>query len=664
MAKIKTSIEEQPKKVSNLLREVNDTLQDVNKTQKEQTKLLKTLSKARENIKKVSKSSKVSSSSDINKSNYNYGQLPLHAEIAGTMIKSQQRQDFGNIAWSAALGIDPAIAQLFSLDKVGKSIGKKIASTKLGKKAHLDKIVDPFNPDSYKKEVTDNEKNSLPGTGKAKKSSYGSALEASTSIPAKLDQIIKLLGGKPKKAEEKKDDEQKKKGLLEFLSEKFGIIGKLIKPLLAMGLIRLLKPAIDGIIKRIMTSLFLGNENLGNFAGGILSDMLPGAVGGYILSKNLFGKPNWSYVVIGGGLSLIAETIARQVTQLSQVFSGEEVQVKTFMGIPATIWEGIIGGAAIGAGASTKGKGFGLKGAAIGAIIGGGISYINALITDSQNQLNQLRNGKDPQSAFGKWGKIIAPAIAGGAIGAKYGLKGALLGMLIGGAFGAISKLIDSILIDSEKNKQGVASIEKNTKRINSTEALTNNEYAVNKKRELLQKTNLTKNEKKQLSTINTGLSRAATRLEDVDDADENKDGIVTQGEYAAWKNRHTLLGMGSMSRSDTYMKELLKQNGGKFTREDMINYQLAKYDNSLQAPMQSSKLPTEYQIQMKKSTETTSNLIDSNTELIEAINGLKTDINNKDMSTQINNIETGEQKSHNNVRGHTPASATLAYTA
>ena len=55
--------------------------------------------------------------------------------------------------------------------------------------------------------------------------------------------------------------------------------------------------------------------------------------------------------------------------------------------------------------------------------------------------------------------------------------------------------------------------------------------------------------------------------------------------------------------------------------------------------------------------------MIKSNTELIEAINGLKTDINNKDMSTQINNIETGEQKSTGDIRGHTPASATLAYT-
>ena len=265
-----------------------------------------------------------------------------------------------------------------------------------------------------------------------------------------------------------------------------------------------------------------------------------------------------------------------------------------------TILSMLMAGATIGAFA--QGTKLSLKGLIVGSIIGGAAGVLTSMVTDTIRMANGFSKGEDPSSAFGKYGKLITTTIAGAAIGAKYGIKGAIIGGLIGGAIGGIMTLIDSVNSDvAGARKVGQESLKSFTTQGPSSEATTTSNYAVNKKRELEAKKKagtITKDEQKELDKLEGGLLRTEKRLNDFNNADTNRDGIVTAEELSAWEksDKGSTWGLGGTAKSQTQMKELLKRSGGKgFSAQDLADYQLEKYGVSLEsAPMQTANQITE----------------------------------------------------------------------
>lgn len=337
------------------------------------------------------------------------------------VMPADRRQFAGSTMIGAAVGMDPALVQAFGLDKVGRAVWNKGKSVLKNTVAGLK---------GKKKEDKDSSKSDK---GKAKEGAYGSVTQESTPITRRLDTIIKLLGGKPPK-EKKGGEEKKDKSFLDTLFGKaLSGLGKMLLPLLAAGLMSMLKPYIEKLLDKLLGSIL--GEELGGIASGIIADMLPGAIAGYTYSKMVTGKANWKAILIGGGISLAYYTIKRKVDEVMEILNGNPPEIKVEDYLDAAIRGAIIGATCVGFG---KGS---LKAAVLGAGIGVGVQWVVNRINDIQRMIDgeeveikevNIGGVSIPESTFGA---MISGALIGGRYG---GFKGAIMGALIGGGLGTL----------------------------------------------------------------------------------------------------------------------------------------------------------------------------------------------------------------------------------
>lgn len=364
-------------------------------------------------------------------------------EVGDAVMPADRRQFAGSTIMGAAFGMDPAIAQMLGLDKVGKAVWDRTGG-KLWDKAK-GAIQGNASSKESKRSTGTSEK------GEAKKGAYGSVTEANTPITRRLDTIIKLLGGKPPK-EKAAAAPKKEKGFFDgFIGKALSGLGKMLLPLLAAGLMSLVKPFIEKLLSNLLGSI-LGDE-IGGMLGGIIADMLPGAIAGYTYSKLVFGKANWKAILIGGGISLAYYTIKRKVDEVMDILNGEPHEIKVEDYLDAAIRGAIIGATCVGFG---KGS---LKAAVLGAGIGVGVQWIINRIGDIQKMIDgeeveikevTIGGVSIPESAFGAM-------ISGALIGLKFGgMKGMVLGALMGGGLGMLWATITDFHNQLESAKNGV----------------------------------------------------------------------------------------------------------------------------------------------------------------------------------------------------------------
>lgn len=303
--------------------------------------------------------------------------------------------------------------------------------------------------------------------------------------------LEKIAGNTAFKQKEEKEEKKEEKGGL--LSKILGFAGKLLLPMLAGLLLSGLKP----LVKNLISGLF-GDEgilgDIGDFVGGAVADMLPGAVAGYLLTKTWRGaligatisygwerlkdifrditgmmngepregagelkgyeekalagalagasltgwkKGSFKAAVFGAGIGIAVEWILNRANEVRAMLEGESVEIKTIpgTGISEALAGGMIGGAVIGHGVG------GWKGAAWGAAIGAIAGAVATVATDFNNRLQDAKEGHytEPAEILGIPYPIFTGIIAGAAIGGKFGgLVGGVIGAAVGGIAGAI----------------------------------------------------------------------------------------------------------------------------------------------------------------------------------------------------------------------------------
>ena len=303
--------------------------------------------------------------------------------------------------------------------------------------------------------------------------------------------LEKIAGNTTKKDKEKEEEKKEEKGGL--LSKILGFAKKLILPTLAGLLLSGLKP----LVKNLISSLFGGSDNsilgnIGDFVGETVADMLPGAIAGYMLTKNwrgaligatisygaarlrdvvndittmLHGEPregagglkgyaqkalvgamagasltgwkrgSFKAAMLGAGIGIATEWILNRVNEIRGMFMGDQVEIKTVAGIPESVVGGLIGGAILGH------QFGGWKGLAIGAIVGGSLGFVTAMTTDFNNRLQDAKKGNytEPKEICGIPYSTFLGVIAGAGIGFKFGGP---MGMVVGAAVGGIAGLL------------------------------------------------------------------------------------------------------------------------------------------------------------------------------------------------------------------------------
>ncbi len=359
-------------------------------------------------------------------------------EVWEGVMPPDRRQFAGSTMIGAAIGMDPALVQAFGLDKVGRAVWNK------GKSVLKNTVT------GFKSEKKEEKGSSKSEKGKAKEGAYGSVTQESTPITRRLDTIIKLLGGKPQK-EKKGGEEKKDKSFLDTLFGKaLSGLGKMLLPLLAAGLMSMLKPYIEKLLDKLLGSIL--GEELGGIASGIIADMLPGAIAGYTYSKMVTGKANWKAILIGGGISLAYYTIKRKVDEVMEILNGNPPEIKVEDYLDAAIRGAIIGATCVGFG---KGS---LKAAVLGAGIGVGVQWVVNRINDIQRMIDgeeveikevSIGGVTIPESTFGA---MISGALIGGRYG---GFKGAIMGALIGGGLGTLWAAVVDFHNQMEAAKNG-----------------------------------------------------------------------------------------------------------------------------------------------------------------------------------------------------------------
>ena len=617
-------------------------------------------------------------------------QLNLARNSANAVMPADRRQFFGASAIGAIAGIDPAIVQMLGIDKLGANLwNSKFGFSAINKRHQRNRqeeklneqfgINDSKSKDKYGSVVKDDPNKILKDIARNTKDTANNTKDGKVTT---------------------KDGKDKKGGLLSSLLD---MGGGLLKKLLIPMLVGMIANAARNSIKEGLANL-LGGGDFGNMLGGAIADFFPGAIGGLAAAKK-FGVPWWKGALVGGTITFVWPRLVRLLGDIKSVIFGEgnpkagnldryleKALAGALLGASLTGWkagswkaagigallggltefllarandlkamlsgkpteikmiggvipEEVFGTAIAGA---TLGLKHGWKAAGIGALFGASVGLISSMIKDTRNQILAIRSGNaNPESAFGPWGKIIAPAIAGAAIGAKYGgLKGAAIGAIIGGAIGGIMTLIDKVSKDfaqqQQKSEENVGQL---ASKVDSKDATNSTDYAYNRKQELEAKKaagTLTDDEKKELGKIDSGIYRAGKRVEHAKEADTNGDGIITEEELTAWEksDKGSTWGFGGRAKSQTQMRKLLKESGGKgFSIKDLSDYQLGKYDDSLKAPMQSTSMPTAAQLQDDKNTEATDKNTQTMVQLTEAINNL----NNKEGfgQTVVNNNNT-----------------------
>ena len=304
--------------------------------------------------------------------------------------------------------------------------------------------------------------------------------------------LEKIAGNTAFKEKEQKEEKKEEKGGL--LSKILGFAGKLLLPMLAGLLLSGLKP----LVKNLISGLFGGGDGLlgdiGDFVGETVADMLPGAVAGWLLTKNwrgaligatiaygakrireiiddvmgmLRGEPregagglkgyaqkalagamagasltgwkrgSFKAAMLGAGIGIATEWILNRTNEIRGMFMGEQVDIKTIpgTGIPESVVGGLIGGAIIGQ------QFGGWKGLAVGAVVGGALGFAAATATDFNNRLQEAKNGKytPPAEICGIPYSIFLGVIAGAGVGFQFGGP---IGMVVGAAIGGIAGLI------------------------------------------------------------------------------------------------------------------------------------------------------------------------------------------------------------------------------
>ena len=412
--------------------------------EKQNAELKKAQKKAEKEAKakaKEANASKPTSGKSTSSSSNTSNEPSFASEVGQAVLPEANRPFMRSTVMGAALGIDPRLAQAFGLDEIGKAV-----TTRVGKAGH--NMWEGFKNFIHGDKANDSSKEEK---GKAvKEGAYGSVTEANTPITRRLDTIIKLLGGKPpkeKKAEEKKEE----KGFFDtFLGKAIKGMGRMLLPLLAAGLMSLIKPFIEKLLSNLLGSIL--GEELGGMFGGIIADMLPGAIAGYTYSKLVMGKANWKAILIGGGISLAYYTIKRKVDEVMDILNGEPHEIKVEDYLDMAIRGAIIGATCVGFG---KGS---LKAAILGAGIGVGVQWVINRVSDIQKMIDgeeveikevTIGGVSIPESAFGAM-------ISGALIGLKFGgFKGMMLGALLGGGLGMLWATITDFHNQLESAKNG-----------------------------------------------------------------------------------------------------------------------------------------------------------------------------------------------------------------
>ena len=608
--------------------------------------------------------------------------LNLAKGMTDAVMPADRRADFGQIGIGSLIGMDPAVVKLLGIDKVGAQLWNSMFGWNAIEKRHENSIKEQKLNEEYgisakSENITEeqrlnqsqiknnnqsdkigrleqhisksNEKTDKNGNiltfdkrvnryrdslGKFKKPTdndtsknkekYGSVVKRETEDTKLLKQLVKNT--KPKKTDDKKEKEEKEKGGL--FSKIMGFAKKLIFPMLAGLLLNAFKP----VVKNFISGLFSREGTLGEigqFVGGAVADMLPGAVAGFMLTKSLKGA------LIGAALSYGWTRITALVNDAKNMFNGEQAEINTVAGIPTDVLHGMITGALLGA------KFGGLKGAGIGALIGGGAGLLWSTVKSFTNTLNATKEGKyvPPAEICGVPLTIATGLIGGASIGMKFGgiFPGAVVGALIGGAAGTIAHLIQKYL---GKTKASEKTAEKDISKNEEFQQLDKDKEA-NKK--IINDPNASKKEKmaaymKNVS-IEKGKEKAKAGLAGFNKFDKNNDGILDEEEQKYLDNSW-FKSKNSMEAQERMKK--LQEKGQPITKEAfMESYSKEtsgtknKWDNIFN--IENKNMSTTSQITNDKQTE---KLTDSNEKLIEAISKLNESINDKDMDTKIINNE------------------------
>lgn len=363
--------------------------------------------------------------------------------VQGNKVYNELGLDMLAVATGGTL--NPAVMQALGLDRLFAKTADKGINTALGAARSVGSGITSTLKSAangigglFKKDNTDIE-NAESGDSK-EKTTTASAFSNKNSklIQTKLDTIIGVLH-QIKNKEVGGPGEQKKSGFMDWLKDILGGLGKLALAGLGAALLSAAKPYIEKLLSNLLKDFGLGDV-LSNLGSKIISDILPGALAGYLL-----GGPKGA--LIGGAISLGLSTLKDLIADFKSAFNADEnISHGADQYLDKAIRGGLIG-------AFLKGK-FSWKGGLLGAGIGLSIQWLLNQIDNVKN----LLNGEPPivETIGGLSVDTLGAALAGAAFGARWGgMKGALYGAIIGGGIGGITSLFMKFNREMKLAEQG-----------------------------------------------------------------------------------------------------------------------------------------------------------------------------------------------------------------